>query len=176
MNYFKLNQYFGWGEAKVRNNKNKIMDRLFPALIPKKECGIGIVMPFFGKFTITHLPSGSRISFPNPSCDMCILNFTKLLLIAHCCGFRFQDYSDVNSFRKMVEDNDRLFQGPVPFDGVFYIDENEQRPIDIKTWIMMLNSSPFDFSDIHTFDFLSEAQEHFNKLDRLEGLQSGVFH
>jgi len=107
-------------------------DKYVPGITAEWCSGLAVTMVGFGRFTITHTPSGYRVCNGNyERCDMAILDMARLSAIAKSYGFSWSDEKPQDQIKAILD-------MPVPFDGATITDNDGERPMPIGRFIQSL--------------------------------------
>ena len=141
-------------DGEIFRIETKDGDKYSPGITINTCDGLAVTMAGFGRFTITHIPSGRRVCNGNyERCDNAILEMVRLAMIAKANGF---SWSDKNPQQKIKEVADR----PVPFGGATITDKDGIRPMTIGRYISTLKPHiPFFDIDTPPWEELSPIAE-----------------
>ncbi len=122
-------------EGQLYKVATKDGDRYAPGLTLPECPGLAVTACAFGRFEITHLPTGTRVSSGNyERCDNAILDMCRLTLIAKTYGFSWEE----KDLRDRIKEHGKK---PVPFNGATITDAAGERPLPVQNWIFNLRSA-----------------------------------
>jgi PAS domain-containing protein len=106
--------------------------KFVPGVAIEQCSGLAVTMCGVGRFTITHISSGSRVCNGNyERCDKAIHDMSRLAAIAHAHGFSWEEESPQDRIKEIADK-------PVPFDGCTITDKDGTRPMPIGRFIQSL--------------------------------------
>lgn len=107
-------------------------DKFVPGITVDQCPGLAVTMSGVGRFTITHINSGSRVCNGNyERCDRAVLDMVRLASIASAYGFSWEEESPKDRILGIADK-------PVPFDGCTITDNDGTRPMPIGRFIQSL--------------------------------------
>ena len=139
-------------------------DKYVPGITAEGCSGLAVTMVGFGRFTITHTPSGYRVCNGNyERCDKAIHDMSRLAAIAHAHGFSWEEESPQDRIKEIADK-------PVPFDGCTITDNDGTRPMPIGRFIQSLRPC-VPFRDIDSP--LWEDERPIDEVERILSAMNG---
>ena len=125
-----------------------------PALIHPCCAGLAVTMHCFGRFTVTHIKSGMKLCQQYRLMGDALLVLGRMAMIANENGISWDVDQD-----KVKQNIKQIFETPVPFSDVTFIQNGEERPLTCQEYITGLSRNYIDPYQFDEFDNESMAFE-----------------
>lgn len=106
-----------------------------PAMAHEALPGLCVTMRPFGVFTITHVPTGRKMSAHYERAFTAFLHMTYFGLIARDHGF---SWADIKTMPEGMEKLKAIGDNPIPFEGGTITRMGETKPMKIIDWVRCL--------------------------------------